>query len=343
MSRVDPLVVVGGGLAGSLLVEALLSRLGEGVTWILDPAAARGSDTPCALVHPFPGRSFEHDDALADQWRASRRWIERLGAQAEVQRAVLRRRVAEGPAGVRLARSYERNLDRLRASFAGTLTFAEHRDPAGRLSWIEYGPVFGLDLAAAVREVHQGLRARGCTPLSIPVVALTRDGARWRLQMHDGSSRSAERVVVAAGAGTRALIEPYVQTEDIEHVEGTLVHARGPAWSEFVVDRGHAASTTGTRAWGSSFRSLDRPDARDPMQQLRDIESRLSSYTPDLPSLETAEHWTGIRVVDRRRRRPWVRRLAPGLWVMTGFGARGVLAIPEAVQTLSRQLIADRS
>ncbi len=328
------LAVVGGGLAATLLVRALASRGLRELIWVGPTGAASGSSVPCALVHPFAGRSFQPRHDLFAAWAASRAWLEALPPECKVHSASIRRAIDPGG---RLLRSLAAHRDALRVGFGSELRLPE---PVGDGRMLAYGPAFAVDLPAALSWCRRELAALAIAPRQDEVVRLEADDQGWCLHLRHGPPLRASEVVVAAGAGSRRLLEGLVDTRHLEHVEGALVHKRCPPLDHFAIDRGHVASTTDCVAWGTSYVSCDRPGPKDALTQLGEVETRLAAHQPSLPSLNPARVWSGVRVVDRLQRKPWVKTPRDGLHVFTAFGSQGVLWTPLLADRWASQWVA---
>jgi len=318
------LTVIGSGLAGTLLVRALTSRGAGPITWLGRVDTASGSSVPCALVHPFVGRSFAPSPDLAEAWRVSSRWAEDLPSSCAVHRAPMQRVAGDDRGGDRLRRSWERHHEQLSAEMRAAFTLPPPPD-GGRPRMFTYGPTFALDLPAAIRWCQAQLTV-AATDAEVARLEALQLG--WRVHLEGGDAFTTREVVVCAGAGARGLLRAHTDTGHLEHVEGRLVHQEGEPLRTFTIDRGHVASSATRVAWGSSFRSCDRPGADDAEAQLHAIESRLAAHCPTLPRLGDASVWSGVRVVDKQSRRPWIETVGQGLHVFSAFGSKGVLWIP---------------
>ncbi|MBL4686651.1 MAG: FAD-dependent oxidoreductase [Nannocystaceae bacterium] len=322
-----PLAVIGGGLAGTLLVRALVSRGVDGLLWLGRTDPQSGSTVPCALVHPFVGRSFAPSPDLPEAWRVSSAWLATLPLSCGLHAAPMHRAAGDDATGERLRRSWQRHGETLREQFGPE--FIVPPPVAERPRGFQYGPTFALDLPEAVRWSQEQLPV---APRDVGVTRLEAVGHRWRLHFDDSPPLTACEVVVCAGTGARHLLSEHAETEHLEHVEGRLVHHAAPPLSRFTIDRGHIASSATRVAWGSSFHSHDGPRKDNSTEQLRTIESRLLAHCPELPRLRDASVWRGVRVVDRYARRPWIDTLRPGLHVFSAFGSKGTLWIPLLAQ-----------
>jgi len=323
-------VVVGGGLAGALAVQRCLERDLRPLQWFdaTDQDLGRGSDVPCALVHPFVGRSFQPHPELAVAWRDSQRWLLSLSPGAAVHRAPLRRWIDGGTAGERLIQSYRRH----REDLASLAEFA--MDPGPRPAWIDYEPTYAFDLRGALVGMREQLAGEGvvCTPGNVVELRPSEMGG-WSVVLR-GLTVEARIVIVAAGRGTRALLSDWAPNVTLGEVEGTLVYGSAAPLPRFEVDRGHLSSTSQTLAWGSSFRRVGELAEDDTGHQLRAIEQRLRPRAAAWVPARAANLWVGRRVVDERTRHPWCGVLAQGLGVLSALGSKGGLWCPYLARRL---------
>lgn len=326
MTRV---AVIGGGLAGTLIVQACRSRGVASITWFDGSSGGRGSDVPCALVHPFVGRSFQPQGDLAEAWRCSRVWLEQLPEEARVHRAFVRRWLDPRHGGDRLERSFAQHrevVDAMVTSMEG--------ETAGQ-RWIEYGPAYGFALGDTVTALGRRLQAAGITPVPTFVQRLEPSGSRWRLHTTAASMIEVDTVFVAAGLGTYALVQPWSTGVALRAYEGTLCLAEAPPLERFHIDAGHLASSRTHWAWGSSYRALDRSDDGDSHAQLAALTTRLFGRACEVSPPAAAVTWSGVRVALERSRGPWARELRPGLFVLSALGSKGGLWGPWLAQRLA--------
>lgn len=315
-------VVIGGGLAGALAAE-VLHRRGARVR-VVQGQGTRASDAPCAIVHPFVGGSFAPRPNVEQAWRAAQAWFSR---RAEfVRPEVVRRHLPRTRPGERLAKSWPQVEPLARRLFDHVVAPTPER-------FVEYGPVLAVDLARLLdaerqAQAHAGIRwSRG------RVRALECHGGGWALHLDGGGCWWSPIVVVAAGAGSLALLRPYTDVSTLARAEGTLAWADGVLPGPFRIHGGHASGGPSRMAWGATYRMLEG-DPRDPSRALRDVDARLRAVGTPLPSLAEAHRWTATRLVDTKTRAPWVAQLAPGLWSMCAFGSQGCLWGPWSAQRL---------
>lgn len=327
-------VVVGGGLAGTLLVQRCLERGVDALTWI-DQRGPRASDVPCALVHPFVGRSFQPRPGLAEAWRASRDWLEALPEDALVHRAPLRRWLDDNPAASRLERSWNAHRNAIEGLVRGS------SGSTGGARWLAYEPAFGVALGPTVAALTADLCRQGIERVAAQVRALHSAGAQWRLET-DAGDVHAEAVLVAAGRGTAALLSRWCPTVELAGYAGSLRHAPASEplpW--FHVDGGHLCSTRGVVAWGSTYSAVANGVEPDPGPALDALETRLRRRL-DWPHGADVRVWSGVRTVEVRSREPWAGKVGRGLFVLSALGSKGGLWTPWLAARVVAELVAER-
>lgn len=167
-------VIVGGGLAGSLLALELRA-LGAAVT-LIDAQPADGSSSATAISYgAIPG------------WPLAPSPLARLAAGASQCWRELERR--HGPLG------WQRRALRLQGDNRGLAL-------AARLALLPFAQVDTAHLCARMPAV---LAAAGVTHRQLQVRAIQAIAGGWQLQLGDGSCCTAEQVVLAAGAHGRGL------------------------------------------------------------------------------------------------------------------------------------------
>lgn len=329
--------VLGAGLAGAHVVSAWAERGVSDIVWLDAANRARASDVPCAMVHPFVGRSFQPTPGLGLAWQAARTWLEALPGIAACHRARVRRWMDPVLGGERLERSYARHREELIAMVERSS--AGHSDGT---PWVEYEPAYGLSLAGAVSAMTLQLRAQGMPVIDAEVETIDADGDRWRVCRKDGGEHDVDVVVVAAGEGSERLVRPWASDLRLRRVAGVLRVSPGAPLERFDIDGGHLASSRAMHAWGSSYGTSEVPDLVAAGQQLDAIEQRLRRRR-DGWSPPQAVTWTGVRVVNERTRAPWAEILRPGLAVLTALGSKGSLWTPYLAQRLVDALDRGRS
>ncbi len=127
------------------------------------------------------------------------------------------------------------------------------------------------------------------------------------LDIHEGRVRgvktatrtfNADQVVIAGGAWTAKLLEPYVQAPAIEPVRGQMIIFRGQAGllkrillqeGHYVIPRRDGRILAGSTLEYSGFEKATTSEARNVL-----IESALQ-LVPMLGDLEVEHHWAGLR------------------------------------------------
>ena len=359
-------IVIGGGLAGAA-TAASLARRGWQVE-VLDQAtapAAGASGLPAGVFAPH----VSPDDSVLSRLSRSGVRIVLEHAQMLQQQGLLREGVDWQASGVLehrvdgspgLPPDWERGpgADWSRRASAETLQQAQlPRDTAAcwhlRAGWIRPARLVSALLA------QPGIQWHG----NAHVARLQRssDGAHW--QALDAQGRvlaEAARVVIAAGAGSRALL-PAGWT--LRPLRGQISWARWPAGVAPVLPypvNGHGNwvpsfplgdEAEGPRAWvlGSTFeRGVDHlpptPDEQraahaanwHKLQTLlpaaaQQLQASFASFTDPAhqpsSSAPPLQSWAAVRCVAPDRLPivgPVAAQLFPGLWVCTAMGARGL-------------------
>jgi tRNA 5-methylaminomethyl-2-thiouridine biosynthesis bifunctional protein len=172
-------------------------------------------------------------------------------------------------------------------------------------------------------------------------MASTPDG-RWQALDAEGAVLAGgDRLVLAGGHGTRALL---AGTLPLQPVRGQLVHGPMPADSERnglptvpLNGDGHlvpAAPMPGGPRWlsGSTFspgddaRDLRPEDTEFNLDRLERLHPGVSALARQQAARGELQAWAGVRCAsaDRRPLVGPVPGAAPGLWVSTAMGSRGL-------------------
>ncbi|NML45618.1 FAD-dependent 5-carboxymethylaminomethyl-2-thiouridine(34) oxidoreductase MnmC [Ramlibacter sp. G-1-2-2] len=324
-------VVIGAGLAGAA-AAASLARRGWQVT-VLDAApapAAGASALPAGLLAPHQSPD---DNVLSRLSRAGVRITLQacagLGNEDWQPTGVLEHRMDDArtlPAveGLEVWSAEARTEQRAAARLSEDTAAWWHASAA----WVRPGALVRHWLA------QRGVSFRG----GCPVHAIEQAGSGWRVCDADGVTLAeAPLVVVAAAHASGPLLAGRITTHPVRGQVSWALHdeAAAAALPSFPVNgHGHflpRVPTADGLAWfsGSTYGRGDadtRPRAEDQVANRK----RLGELLPGLlESLSPAfdeqrvRAWSGVRCtsVDRR---PLVGELAPGLWVSTAMGSRGL-------------------
>jgi tRNA 5-methylaminomethyl-2-thiouridine biosynthesis bifunctional protein len=337
-------IVIGAGLAGAA-VAASLARRGWTVQ-VLDAASAPAggaSGLPAGVLVPHASP----DDNLLSR-------LSRDGVRATLQQAqALLAPGTDFDAGGVL----EHHVDgQARCDPAPPEAAAVWSRPAST----EQKILAGLD-AAAVASWHE--KAAWIRPqrlvqawLDQPGVQLLRDtrvdslsraGGKW--QALDGAGRllaEGELVVIAAAVDSGKLVEGL----ELQPVRGQVtwaVHDGAGKLAPFAVNGDGSfipsVPTAQGPAWicGASFDRGDtdleprEADQQANLERLRRLLPRLSAQLE--PSRHDLQAWTGIRCASRDRR-PLVGEMAPGLWLSTAMGSRGLTFAALAAELIAARI-----
>lgn len=325
-------IVVGAGLAGAAAAASLAAR-GWQVTVIdaADEPAAGASGLPAGLMAPH----LSPDENLLSRLSRSGTRITRREAETRLEAGVdwsgggtLEHRLKP------LARPLQSEgfaADWSRAATADEKQQALLPDSVAaawhvRAGWVQPGAL----VRAWLR--HPDISFRG----GVRVQAIERDGEGWALRADDGGTIArAPVVVVAAALSSAALLRHRLA---LHAVRGQVSWARrDPALAlpaRPVNGNGHFLPSVPMpegSAWmcGSSYGRGDtdlRPRTEDHRANFERVGTLLPMVAAQLAPAFAAEQvqaWTGIRCASGDRR-PLVGELAPGLWVSTAMGSRGL-------------------
>jgi tRNA 5-methylaminomethyl-2-thiouridine biosynthesis bifunctional protein len=332
-------VVVGAGLAGAA-VAASLARRGWQVQ-VLDAApqpAAGASGLPAGLLAPH----VSPDDSLLS--RLSRAGVRiTLGQATQLLRdgedwsptGVLHRRAADerppcdlGPGG--------EDWQRWQDDGRGALWL-----PAG--GWIRPARLVAAWLALP------GITWRG----GVRVHRLQAAGPRWQmLDAGDDVLAEADLVVVCAALDSAALLPAPLTLHPVRgQVSWGLLEAGPPLAPAPVNGNGHflpAVPLPDGPAWlsGSTYVRGDRSLAPRAEEQAANLD-RLRVLVPEVArrlegsfAAGSVQAWTGVRCASSDRR-PLLGALAPGLWVSTAMGSRGLTFAALCAELLAARLHAE--
>ena len=338
-------LVIGGGLAGAS-VAASLARRGWQVT-VLDAAArpaAGASGLPAGLIAPHDSP----DDNLLSR-------LSRCGVRATLQEArtwlpegeewratgVLEHRVDGEPvrlAASEAARPWTRQASaaELEAAQFPPGTAARWHEQAG---WIKPGALVRAWLA------QPGVAWHG----NVKVERLARAGDEW--QAIDAQGRELARaalVVVAAAHASGDLIGPGLPLQPVRGQVSWATEA-GPGLPPFPVNgHGHFiphVPMCDGPAWfcGSTFdrgqvdRDPREDDHRANQERLRQLLPAVERLVAPAFSDGSLQVWTGVRCASADRR-PLLGEVAPGLWVSTAMGSRGLTFAALCAELLAARL-----
>ncbi|MFI9651351.1 FAD-dependent 5-carboxymethylaminomethyl-2-thiouridine(34) oxidoreductase MnmC [Guyparkeria halopsychrophila] len=344
-----PIAVLGAGMAGTTAARALSRRGREVVVFEAgSQPAGGGSGNPAGLVAPVISRDWNRLSQLTATGMGFMR--AELGELVDGETAAF-----DGV--IKLARS-ERHVAKqvgiaaqlqpdpafaqwCEAKSLRALTGVADIDSSG---W--YFPTAGWLRPRAV--IAHWLATPGIeTRLDRPVQQLLGEAGVWRVQTADGLTHGPfAEVIVAAGPSSGALIEtlgPWIepcrgQVSWASH--GSDPSGDVPASGLPVMREGYALDLpSGERLFGASFLPGDTE------LEVRDVEHeenrhRLAAIAPSLDAGLSADRLQGrasLRATTPDRL-PIVGRIADGLWVSTGHGARGLTWSAWLAEYLAAQI-----
>ncbi len=219
--------------------------------------------------------------------------------------------------------------------------------PIYRGGWIDRraGSVQPLNYSRGLARAAQKAGAFVCGDSR--VVALARDGGRWKMTTADGPSVSAERVLLATNGYTDALWPRLRQTVIAANSFQVATERLPDELRRTVLPEGQVASDT--RKLLLYYRSNHdgrlimggRGPFREPIgkSDYRHLESVIALVFPQLRGTHCDFHWSG-RVALTRDHLPHVHQPAPGLTLLLGYNGRGVAMATTLGTLVAENLIA---
>jgi glycine/D-amino acid oxidase-like deaminating enzyme len=212
-----------------------------------------------------------------------------------------------------------------------------------------YSPQDGqLDPAQAMEAFHSDATAAGLSSRTDTVAAVerARGSGGWRVVLASGLQLETEWLVLCAGMGSAALLNPLLGREPggegkeglLEPVLGqalelelpTAVAAGGWSWPGALVWQGTNLVPRPDLPGGRLFwlgATLEPGRQGDPaaLEELRHLGGGAPAW---LREARERRRWEGLRARPAGRPAPWLEEVAPGLLVATGHYRNGVLLAP---------------
>ncbi|MFI9654276.1 FAD-dependent 5-carboxymethylaminomethyl-2-thiouridine(34) oxidoreductase MnmC [Guyparkeria sp. GHLCS8-2] len=346
---VGPIAVLGAGMAGATASRALARRGREVVVFEAgSQSAGGGSGNPAGLVAPVVSRDWNRLSQLTATGMGYMR--AELGELVDGETAAF-----EGV--IKLARS-ERHVAKQVGIFEALQpapTFAQWCEAASLRALTGVAdidsPGWYFPTAGWLRPrmvIAHWLAAPGIeTRLDRPVQQLLGEAGAWRVQTADGLTHGPfAEVIVAAGPSSGALIEtlgPWIEPCRGQVSWGTHGSERSdhaPVSGRPLMREGYALDLpSGERLFGASFLPGDTElVVRDGEHE--ENRQRLAAIAPSLDAELSAVGLQGrasLRATTPDRL-PIVGRIADGLWVSTGHGARGLTWSAWLAEYLAAQI-----
>lgn len=343
MSKSFQTAVVGGGLAGLLCARRLAERAAKpsDVTLVDASDPRRGSNSPAAIFHPFPGRSMRPSDHRLAAARATlvhlERWRSELGSD-DVEPTTMVRPLFDDYLGEKIGDSWSEHVGDYPAWFEGERLPVEAirslvPSPDGIDEALVYRPAYVVDLAAVCRHLTERLEELGVVRRDARVASLERRDSGWRLA---GTDVRADRVVLALGAETAEWF-PGVPI-DLRGGEILIGASENAHLLDGVLNAGgHVAPVgDGAIAAGSSWFDGERIDERTDEMAIEDVVGRCARLFPSIEELEGTRVWRGVRAAFGDHQ-PLVGPIPdlPDVHVLSAFGSKGLLHIPRHATCLA--------
>ncbi len=342
-------LVIGGGLAGASAAAALAARGWQ--VQVLDAAdqpASGASALPAGLMAPH----LSGDDNLLSQ-------LSRHGVHATWQHAqsLLRAGIDWNPSGT---------LEHRVKSRRGAPPVADHAEdwhrdatPAQRTATAlaDDAPAIWHPRAAWIRPAslvrawlkHPAITWRG----GVRVTRLHRTDTGWQVfDEHGHEAGQAPLLVLAAALGCGPLADGRLALQAVRgqvswglqsahhQLPAFPINGNGHLLTQIPTDEGPAWLSGSSYGRGDTAADERAQDHADNLARLRTLVPALAErLAPDFAA-GRVRGWSGVRCASTDRR-PLVGELAPGLWVTTAMGSRGLTFAALCAQLLVARLHGD--
>lgn len=351
MTEKQSMTIVGAGLAGLSLVDALLDRgVDPGALTVVDDAdPRRGSACPTTMLHPFPGRRMDlrrgQGEAFVASWRRLEDWSDELGDDWW-RPAPMVRPLQKDQRGRRLLETWQEARsdypDEIRVEWVdagGVRQDFDGVEPDGPA--LVYAPAAAVDLPGLIARLKGSLESAGVEFVDDRVVGLSGDDA-WELELRDGESRRCDRVVLAVGAS----LQDFFSGLDLRRKAGEVA-LLDPGDRELpaLVNASKHLSQLPDGRWGlgSTYFRVDEWDDRDDEAVEDQLRDGIVDAVPVVADCEVVEIWRGERGVFGSDHMPLVGEVpeSPDLYSCAAFGSKGLLWTPVATDGLAAELTGD--
>ncbi len=175
------------------------------------------------------------------------------------------------------------------------------------------------------------------------VMQLERHGQRWRLELNDGTTLTANQVVICTGLASQQLLAPLGHARPMEPVLGQVLQLRINAptalrspWPAVLVSHGvNLVRHHDDQLWlGATLEPGTEPNGAATLAM-----QGLEGDAPDwLQQARVVSQWHGLRARPSGRPAPLLEVLEPGLILASGHYRNGVLLAPATAEWVSQQI-----
>ena len=349
-------LVLGSGLAGTLVAEALIEQgLDPAELTVLDEDQPRSRDSAWlgAILHPFPGRRVGaeelHLDAFLAAHRCLRRWRRECPDDVILEAPMLRPLSSDSPTALRLRQSYDETKSRLPDLIEHELLpdAAAVRDVCPLLDTerfraaLFYRPAYSVDLAAVLRWRHERLRGEGVVWRRGRAVAIAPQEERWEVRLAEEQLLSARHLILCCGAGLTEVLPSLplrVNHGELLWLEPT---PEIPPLEVLISGGGHLAPRLGG-GWvvGSSYLRTGEIEGRSEEEAKQALLARAARLVPAAAVGTVREVWRGRRTIYGPDRQPLAGPVPgqAGLWVVGGLGSKGLFWAPSLAAAVAREI-----
>ena len=349
--------MIGAGVVG-LSVAWWLTEHGHHVG-LIDPALAEGQASDAGstaalgllmaqIFRRSSGRGWRLRQQSLALWQSWREHLARRGHSMPLRPGLLQlaTNAQEWQAQQQLVEQRQRQGLPLRLLEHQELNALQPALPAAAIGGLLSPNDGQLDPIPAMQALLADGRRQGLHTLAEPVLRIERGGGdaaeRWCIHTPSGEQRRSQWLVIAAGLGSPALLEPLGHERPQSPVLGQALELQLPAGC-------NAELWPGSLSW-DGINLVPRPSGRlwlgatvepgctscpQALEELRQLGGHAPAW---LQEAEVLRHWQGLRARPNNRPAPLIESLEPGLLLTSGHYRNGVLLAPASAAWVLEQI-----
>jgi glycine/D-amino acid oxidase-like deaminating enzyme len=318
--------IVGGGLAGLLMAQALLDSGHSSLTLIHKTDSLEASSAPLAICHPFPGRSLKPHPLLESAYKTTRAVIEQWrGFAPDLIHELPMTRPIQGANHDRLVRSYQQHWENNPAPW---LQVRIEHDP----DQLVYGPCFAVALGELCLRWIAQLTTAGLTIRTGTCEAITKGGQHILV---DGELLHTKQVILCNGRN----LGRYLPNNPLINEGGELgsFHVQHPL-PQLVSQAGLHVGPLEVNTVVVGSTRWDTCPEEPPSAALPELQNKMEIILGQ--TLTPLSAWRGVRAIYPTDRLPIAGKI-PGYesaYALGALGSKGLLWGPLAAKALAEQL-----
>ena len=337
MSSVQPVIVVGAGIAGASMARQLAGRGMPVLVIERDRPAHGASGNPVAVVRPEPGGAgnpIAEFSAAGTGWLKS--WLSVYGAQVPHEFCGALRMTRDRRRHDKLAvhaqsmpDEWMREVDAQQASSLCGQTLADDAFFLPQAAWVQAAPLVAAMLDHPLISLQAATEVKQLSPA---------ESGGWQVILSDGSELHAAKVVLANAFGD---LSPVALPLDRARGQlSSLPERAGRALQAIVCRDGYITpAVNGVHTIGATIQYNDEDGsarATDDAENFARLQRLLPSFAQSASEVQSGRVSWRSTTQDRL---PLVGKLANGLYASLGHGSRGIACGPLCAEFLAALML----